>query len=252
MVFRKIERDLSALKRWGPPTGFLASRNSFVFVCNHDKYCYFYLKDFVLNSETLYFLYSFKLYSQRGHGSGGNMILSYKNKNLFTMASAFMLAHPHGGNHPRLMSSYYFDDPSQGPPQDSNGNIISREIDSNGTCTKGWVCEHRWPEIANMVRFRAVTDKTAVIGFTNIAENQISFCRGRKGFVAINNSEQDLIATVNACLPNGVYCDVISGDKVDGKCTGTSVAVNSGKAHIEILSDSLGFLAIHVDSKLST
>jgi alpha-amylase len=35
MVFRKIERDLSALARWGPSSGFLPSRYSFVFVDNH-------------------------------------------------------------------------------------------------------------------------------------------------------------------------------------------------------------------------
>lgn len=38
MVFQKIQRDLSALRNWGPPSGFLPSRFSFVFVCNHDKY----------------------------------------------------------------------------------------------------------------------------------------------------------------------------------------------------------------------
>lgn len=187
--------------------------------------------------------------SQRGHGSGGNMILTYKDKKLFTLASAFMLAHPHGDNHPRLMSSYYFDDPSQGPPQDSDGNIVSRGIDANGTCTNGYVCEHRWPEIANMIKFRSSTDGEPVRSFTNIAKNQISFCRGKKGFVAINNSNQNLTATLNACVPDGIYCDIISGDLVNGHCSGKSVSVKSGKARIELSSTSIGFLAIHVDAK---
>lgn len=34
MVFRKIERNLSALENWGPKSGFLPSRYSFVFVDN--------------------------------------------------------------------------------------------------------------------------------------------------------------------------------------------------------------------------
>lgn len=37
MVFRKIDRDLSALQQWGPSSGFLPSRYSFVFVDNHDN-----------------------------------------------------------------------------------------------------------------------------------------------------------------------------------------------------------------------
>lgn len=145
MVFRKIERDLSTLKVWGPQSGFLPSRYSFVFVDNHDN--------------------------QRGHGSGGDMILNYKTKNLYTKAVAFMLAHPHGGKHPRIMSSYYFDDPSQGPPHDNSGNILSRGIDDENQCTNGLVCEHPWAPIANMIQFRAATEGTVVRSFTNIAKD---------------------------------------------------------------------------------
>lgn len=50
MVFRKIERDLSALSKWGIESGFLPSKQSFVFVCNHDN--------------------------QRGHGSGTFYLVS--------------------------------------------------------------------------------------------------------------------------------------------------------------------------------
>jgi alpha-amylase len=180
------------------------------------------------------------------------MILSYKDKDLFTKASIFMLAHPHGENHPRLMSSFYFDDPSQGPPQNtSDESIISRGVNSNGACTNGWVCEHRWPQIANMIKFRAVTDGEPVKSFTNIAEDQISFCRGSKGFVAINNSNKNLNATVNACLPDGVYCDVISGDLVNGQCTGKSIVVTDGKANVQVLRFSDGVFATHVSARPS-
>lgn len=225
MVFRQIERDLSALQNWGTQSGFLPSRYSFVFVDNHDN--------------------------QRGHGSGGSMILNFKERNLYTKATAFMLAHPHGESHPRIMSSYYFDDPSQGPPQDSDGNIVSRGIDNNNQCTNGWVCEHRWSPIANMIKFRSVTSGALVKSFTNIATNQISFCRGNKGFIAINNSDRDLSATVNACLPDGQYCDVISGDVVNGQCSGQTVTVKYGKAKVEVPRNGDGVLAIHVGSKAS-
>jgi alpha-amylase len=70
------------------------------------------------------------------------------------MAVAFMLAFPYGC--PRIMSSFFFDDPKQGPPHDSKDNILSPIIYSDGTCGNGWVCEHRWRQIYSMVEFSNV------------------------------------------------------------------------------------------------
>ena len=70
------------------------------------------------------------------------------------MAVAFMLAYPYG--YPRIMSSFFFEDPKQGPPHDEKYNILSPVINPDGTCGKGWVCEHRWRQIFNMVEFMNV------------------------------------------------------------------------------------------------
>lgn len=53
-------------------------------------------------------------------------------------------------------------------------------------------------------------------------------------------------------LPAGTYCDVISGQKEDNKCTGKVVYVSAdGKANFQISnSDEDPFVAIHVDAKL--
>ena len=61
-----------------------------------------------------------------------------------------------------------------------------------------------------------------------------------------------LSATLQTGLPAGTYCDVISGDKVDGNCTGLRVNVGSdGKAHFSISNSAEDpFIAIHADSKL--
>lgn len=50
-------------------------------------------------------------------------------------------------------------------------------------------------------------------------------------------------------MPAGDYCDIISGRKVNGKCTGKTIRVDSeGKAYIEILKDEEdGVLAIHAE-----
>jgi alpha-amylase len=66
--------------------------------------------------------------------------------------------------------------------------------------------------------------------------------------VAFNGqSGADLKESLQTALPAGEYCDVISGRKVAGKCTGKIVRVkDDGTAYIEILKDEKdGVLAIH-------
>lgn len=83
-------------------------------------------------------------------------------------------------------------------------------------------------------------------------ENQIAFCRGNKGFIAFTN-DGSLRALLDVCVPAGIYCDVISGEKINGRCTGKVVVVGLlGKAYIRILSsDTNGVLAIHTGAKIS-
>ncbi|XP_050462477.1 alpha-amylase 2-like [Cataglyphis hispanica] len=186
--------------------------------------------------------------NQRGHGAGGSTILTYKDPKPYKMAIAFMLAYPYG--HPRIMSSFAFTDPNKGPPADSDGNIISPEI-SNGQCVNGWVCEHRWPQIYHMAHFRNLVNDEPVENWWTDGKNQIAFSRGSKGFIALN-VEGDLSEKLQTGLPAGTYCDVMTGNVVNGQCTGKSVQVDSdGRALIEILSDeSEGALALHIQAKL--
>ena len=156
-----------------------------------------------------------------------------------------MLAHTYGI--PRVMSSFSFSNIAQGPPADSNNNIISPGINSNKTCSKGWVCEHRWRPIYNMVQFRNAVNGTKIESWWDNGNNQIGFCRGTAGFIAINTEHRNLNQKLHVCVPSGTYCDVITGDLVNGVCTGKKVHVDrNGDAIIEIRSDEEdGVLAIH-------
>ena len=60
------------------------------------------------------------------------------------MAVIFMLSWPYGV--PRVMSSYDFHEDGTGPPSGSPG--------TSGLCQNGWICEHRWRQITNMVQWR--------------------------------------------------------------------------------------------------
>ncbi|KAJ9593301.1 hypothetical protein L9F63_015176, partial [Diploptera punctata] len=206
----------------GEGWGYLPSDNALVFVDNHDN--------------------------QRGHGAGGATILTYKTSKLYKMAVSFMLAYPYG--HTRVMSSFDFSDSDQGPPQDGSGNIVSPSINSDGTCGNGWVCEHRWRQIFNMVGFSNAVAGTTMNDWWDNGDKQISFCRGGNGFIAFNGqSDTDLKQTLQTCLSTGTYCDVISGSLENGSCTGKSVTVGSdGTGYVEILSsEDDGVLAIHVN-----
>lgn len=219
-VFRKNDK-LMYLSNWGTEWGLLQGSDTVVFIDNHD--------------------------TQRSDAT----TLTYKDSKLYKMASAFMLAHPYEGVG-RVMSSFDFVDTNTPPPQDSNGNLISPGFNSDNTCTNGYICEHRWREIYAMVKFRNVVEGTGINDWQTLADQQVAFCRGNKGFIVFNN-EGNIDRTVHACVPPGEYCDVISGDLVNGKCTGRVVVVDQNcDTHISLYESEMdGVIAIHQDSKIN-
>ncbi|XP_073845756.1 uncharacterized protein [Musca autumnalis] len=205
---------LSSLINWGPAMGFLPHPDSLVFIDSHN--------------------------TQRGLPPqlGKNRALTYKQRHKYIMANALMLAHPYG-RIKRIMSSYYFKNPDQGPPvaEEGEDEIRSPEFNEQQQCTptSGWVCEHRWPPLVQLVKMANYFSKPgqreeSVIHFQTNGPNQIAFCRGQKAFVAMNNDvERDMEMEVYTCLEEGVYCDVVSGGLKKGgqECRGRSLEVNA-------------------------
>ena len=72
----------------------------------------------------------------------------------------------------------------------------------------------------------------------------------------MNNDNHDLSQRRPTGLPSGVYCDVISGELVDGRCTGKEISVDSqGYIDLFVPHDTDGvhqdsIVAIHVGAKL--
>uniref|UniRef100_H3BVK0 alpha-amylase n=1 Tax=Tetraodon nigroviridis TaxID=99883 RepID=H3BVK0_TETNG len=234
LVFRKWNNEkLMYTKNWGEGWGFMPNGNAVVFIDNHDN--------------------------QRGHGAGGAAIVTFWESRLQKMAVAYMLAHPYGVT--RVMSSFRWNrhivngkdqNDWMGPPSHPDGSTKSVPINPDETCGDGWVCEHRWRQIKNMVIFRNVVNGQPHSNWWDNNSNQVAFGRGNRGFIIFNNDDWDLDVTLNTGLPAGTYCDVISGQKEAGRCTGKQIHVGSdGRAHFRISNrDEDPFVAIHVESKL--
>ncbi|XP_061879415.1 pancreatic alpha-amylase [Entelurus aequoreus] len=233
-VFRKWQGEkLHYTRNWGEGWGFMPHGNAVVFVDNHDN--------------------------QRGHGAGGASILTFWDPRLYKMAIGYMLAHPYGVT--RVMSSFRWDrhivdgkdqNDWKGPPSHSDGSTKPVPINPDQTCGDGWVCEHRWRQIKNMVIFRNVVDRQPQSNWWDNQSNQVAFGRGNRGFIVFNNDDWNLDVNLNTGMPSGTYCDVISGQKEGNRCTGKQIHVRSdGYAKFWISNqDEDPFVAIHAKSKL--
>lgn len=138
------------------------------------------------------------------------------------------------------------------PPADANENLLSPGFNFDHTCTNGFVCEHRWRQIYNMVGFKNVVHGTGLNDWWSNGDQQIAFCRGNKGFIVFTNWG-DIDQTLQTCLSAGVYCDVISGELLHGVCTGKVVKVREdGWGHIRLMSTAEdGVLALHAKAKIT-
>ena len=180
--------------------------------------------------------------------------IGYRDGAVFRLANVWMLAQPYG--HPSIMSSYAFDRTTQlgrerGPPSDASGATNNVTCASSlETATIGtWVCEHRDPSIAGMVRFRREVAGADVNRWWDNGANAIAFSRGDKGFVAINRESSTLDVTVATGLAAGTYCDVLTGGLQGTACAGTIVTVDTaGMVQLSLPANSA--IAIHTGARL--
>lgn len=231
-VTGKFNGRISELKTLGESWGLAPSTKGVPFIDNHDK--------------------------QRGHGGGGSY-MTYHWGAQYDLANVFMLAWPYG--YPQVMSSYAFNnsgttyDASFGPPYNGDGSTKG-PWDGGVTAPAcfsqtrgGWVCEHRYRPIANMVGFRnAVNANWTVNNWWDNGNNQIAFGRGDKGFVVINKEGSALSRSFQTGLAAGQYCDVIAGDPTSTGCSGATVTV-AADGTATITAAAYTAAAIHVNAK---
>ena len=64
--------------------------------------------------------------------------------------------------------------------------------------------------------------------------NQLAFSRAGKAFIVFNWEDYGLSQEFATGMPDGAYCDIISGDPTDSGCTGATINVSGGRAFISI------------------
>lgn len=102
-----------------------------------------------------------------------------------------------------------------------------------------------------MVGFRNNVGQAKLTNWWSNDQRQIAFARQGRGFVVINAGNSQLSLVISTSLPKGTYCDVISGDYLNGVCTGKTFYVNDiGQANFRINSrQQEPIIAIHVGKK---
>ncbi|NBO37919.1 ATPase [bacterium] len=203
--------NLSALGSMGESWGFVPSRKAVVFTDNHDN--------------------------QRGHGGGGP-VLTYRDGTLHTLANLFLLGFNYGSV--GIMSSYDFSRESDGPPVNSDGQTRPVYTEAGlSNCGKGqWICEHRDTTLLSMLKFRRTVGSAPVIKWWSSESGaQIAFSRGDQGWFALNIEGKSSFVSVQTSLPDGLYCDSLSGMKYAGdpkSCSGQRVEIRDGTAQVVI------------------
>ena len=184
-----------------------------------------------------------------------NSILTFRQSRMYKIANAFQLAWQYG--HVRIMSSFNWEQHIEGghdhnewvgPPSDPPGQ--TKDV----VCFNGeWICEHRWRQIHNMVRFHNVALGYPVSNWWDNGGDRIAFARTGRAFIVINNENAGFTDTFQTTLPAGQYCDVITCDNnrppcgnSGGACRGEITVNGAGQASIAVPNDDDPVVAIHV------
>ena len=123
-----------------------------------------------------------------------------------------------------------------GPPSDGNGNT------KNVNCSNDeWICEHRWRQIYNMVKFHNAALYQPVLNWWDNGYQAIAFGRGNRGFIVINNEDFAISERLQTGLPAGEYCDVITCDNYRPPCGNTG-----GNCRTQISVDGSGYATFNV------
>jgi alpha-amylase len=171
------------------------------------------------------------------------VLTGQQNKSLYTLASVFMQAWPYG--YPKVMSSFYIPyqvitGPDEGPPL--------KPVHEGGkvNCEDGetWLCEHRFPAIANMVAWRSIAGSASPQHWFVEGGDRMAFARG-PAFVALNRKNQTWNVRLQTGMPAGRYCNIAQSDNSES-CPHVSV---DAEGFAELAVPEIAAVAFHEGAK---
>lgn len=167
-----------------------------------------------------------------------------------------MLADDYGT--PVVYSGYAFTDRDAGPTQDTQPDREGRALpwscngvsgpkdsyaDGEGVCTEAWTA------IAGLLELRrSAGDAPRLAGVSD--GDVYGYERDERALLLVNPSGEDADATVSAGLPDGEYCDVVSGGAGAASasgCAGATVTVSGGDLATTVPAE--GAVALHVGAR---
>ncbi|MFI8525133.1 alpha-amylase family protein [Promicromonospora sukumoe] len=129
--------------------------------------------------------------------------MNYKWGAKYVLANTFLLSWPYGS--PSVYSGYEFSNNDAGAPGANDTTV------PDATCGTGrWTCTQRWTEVRGMVGFHNEVAGTEVTNWWDDGGNLVSYGRGSKGYVVLNNTASAVQRSFQTSLPAGTYCDVVA------------------------------------------
>lgn len=179
--------------------------------------------------------------------------LTYKQAELFELATAMMLAEGYG--QPMLYSGYAFSTFDAGPYQNQHGVAPVECVPGTGPLAEyrpdDWICQHRWPSTLAMIEFRKLVGQSPTVNIHKAA-GVYGFEREGLGYFLANVSKDAYSVKVKTGLPAGEYCDIISGGigESGDSCVGLGLVVSEDGTLSGQLQAPAAF-AIHLESRLN-
>ena len=171
--------------------------------------------------------------------------LTYRKGSKYLLANAFMLAYDYG--QPHIYSGYYFDNNDDGAPGATDTSVPDMTCPADGSMTSGtWQCAQRWTAIRGMIGFHNAVAGTEVVDWKAYDRNVLGFGRGSVGYLALNNSADDVTQTFTTSLPAGEYCNVYA----TGDCSQTITVNDDGTFDATLAKNSA--IAIHTGATKDT
>jgi alpha-amylase len=146
--------------------------------------------------------------------------LSYKDGATNLIANEFLLAYNYGT--PQIYSGFAFSTNDDSPPATDDGLITDTDCSA-----ATWVCVVNNTGVRNMVGWHNTVGSAPIKNWWDNGGNLISFSRGSKGWISINNDAAAHTGSFQTGLAGGTYCDTIHGSLSGATCSGPSVTVDS-------------------------